>query len=132
MIKIELTDMEQSLLLVEEHIQALSPSLNPEQHYKAAFVCEEILTNLARHADFGNRKPDVFLKLERVEADRLVITFQDNAEPFDILAYPDLKMERNIEEAALGGLGIYLTKQYAKDIEYRYEKGYNILKILLS
>ncbi len=131
MITIDLADMEQSLLLVEQNLEALALDLDPKQHYKVAFVCEEMITNLARHADFGERKPDISLKLDTLEQETLLLTFKDNAQPFDLLDYPEPKIGGDLEETALGGLGIYLTKQYAKNIQYCYENNYNILKVLL-
>ena len=131
MITIDLADMQQSLLLVEESLETLAPNLDPKQLYKAAFVCEEILTNLARHADFENRTPDVSLKLNILEQKALLLTFRDNTKSFNLLDHPDPEIGGDIEETKLGGLGIYLTKQYAKEIQYCYEDDYNILKILL-
>ena len=131
MIKIDLTNMKESFLLVDRDLEALTPNLDPKQRFKATFVCEEILTNLARHASFENRTPDVSLKLDSLEQEALSLTFKDNAKSFNLLNYPDPKIGGDLEETELGGLGIYLTKQYAKDIQYCYENDYNILKILL-
>jgi len=131
MIKIDLTNMKESFLLVDRDLEALTPNLDPKQRFKATFVCEEILTNLARHASFENRTPDVSLKLDSLEQEALSLTFKDNAQSFNLLNYPDPKIGGELEETELGGLGIYLTKQYAKDIQYCYENDYNILKILL-
>ena len=131
MIPIDLAHMEQSLLLVEQNLEALAANLDPKQRYKATFVCEEMLTNLARHADFENRTPDVSLKLDTLEQKALRLTFKDNAKSFNLLNYPDPKIGGDIEETVLGGLGIYLTKQYAKNIQYCYENEFNILKIIL-
>ncbi|MCD6211526.1 MAG: ATP-binding protein [Sulfurovum sp.] len=131
MITIDLADMKQSLLLVERYLEELTPSLDPKQLYKATFVCEEILTNLQRHADFEKRKPDISLNLDTLEQETLLLTFKDNAESFNLLDYPDPKIGGDLEETELGGLGIYLTKQYAKNIQYCYENDYNILKVLL-
>jgi len=94
------------------------------------FEIEEMLTNLARHADFENRTPDVSLDLDSRE-EALLLTFKDNAESFNLLDHPDPKIGGELEEAELGGLGVYLTKQYAKEIQYGQENGYNILKIFL-
>ena len=52
MIKIDLTNMKESFLLVDRDLEALTPNLDPKQLFKATFVCEEILTNLQRHASF--------------------------------------------------------------------------------
>jgi serine/threonine-protein kinase RsbW/sigma-B regulation protein RsbU (phosphoserine phosphatase) len=131
MIPIDLAHMEQSLLLVEQNLESFVSNLDPEQHYKATFICEEILTNFARHANFENRTPNVSFKLDTLEQEALLLTFRDNAQPFDLLEYPDPKIGGDLEEAELGGLGIYLTKQYAKNIQYCYENEFNILKIIL-
>ena len=128
---IDLANMKLCLLLVEQDLKAFTPNLDPKQLYKAAFVCEEILTNLQRHADFEKRTPDVSLNLDSREQEELLLTFKDNAESFNLLDYPDPKIGGDLEETELGGLGIYLTKQYAKNIQYCYENDYNILKVLL-
>ena len=130
MIKIDLTNMKESFILVDRDLEELTPNLDPKQLFKATFVCEEILTNLARHASFKNRTPDVSLKLDSRE-EALSLTFKDNAQSFNLLNHPDPKIGGDLEETELGGLGIYLTKQYAKNIQYCYENDYNILKILL-
>ena len=131
MIKIDLENMKESLLLVDHNLETLAPNLDPKQLYKATFVCEEILTNLARHASFENRTPDVSLNFDTLEQEALLLTFKDNAKSFNLLEYPDPKIGGDLEETELGGLGIYLTKQYAKDIQYCHEDEFNILKVLL-
>ncbi len=131
MIMIDLSNLGKSLLLVEQQLERLLPDLDAEKHYKAAFVSEEILSNLARHAHFENRTPDVSLKLDTGEQETLLLTFKDNAKSFNLLDHPDPEIGGDIEETQLGGLGIYLTKQYATNIQYTYENGYNTLEILL-
>jgi anti-sigma regulatory factor (Ser/Thr protein kinase) len=131
MITIDLSDMQECFLLVEKNIEQLVPTLDSKQLYKATFICEEILTNLKRHADFEKRKPCVSLDLDSQEQEALMLTFKDNSKSFNLLNYPDPKIGGVLEEAELGGLGIYLTKQYAKSINYSYENDCNILKVLL-
>jgi anti-sigma regulatory factor (Ser/Thr protein kinase) len=131
MITIDLANMKQSFLLVEQDLEALTPNLDPKQLYKATFICEEILINLARHANFENKTPDISLNLDTIEQEALLLTFKDNAKSFNLLNYPDPKIGGDLEETELGGLGIYLTRQYAKNIQYCYKNDYNILKVLL-
>ena len=40
------------------------------------------------------------------------------------------KTPKNIEEAEIGGLGIYLTKELADELEYQYENDENHLIII--
>ena len=41
---------------------------------------------------------------------------------------PDVTLE--IEERQIGGLGIFLAKQYMEEMNYRYENGSNILTMI--
>lgn len=131
MIHIDLNAMAETLADIEQHLETLGEHISDEQRYKANFVCEEILTNLLRHADFDSREPDVNLALTVSETQALLLTFEDNSDPFNLLDFPDPEMDTALEEMSLGGLGIFLTKQYANELHYRYEHGYNILEVLL-
>jgi len=123
-IQIELNKIENSLAEIEKTLTHTEESLL----YKIMFISEEIITNIARHADFEGKTPLVTLSLE--EKNSLLI-FKDNAKKFNMLEYPDPDIDEDIEKRELGGLGIFLTKKYAKKIDYMYEKGYNILRIEL-
>ena len=131
MIVIELNDMEGTLVRIEKALEDFSETVEASQLYKANFVCEEILTNLLRHAKFNHNETEVTLSLQESQDKELLLTFKDNSEPFNLLDFPDPDLDKALEETELGGLGIFLTKQYAKKLEYRYENGYNILEVLL-
>ncbi|HEB69203.1 MAG TPA: ATP-binding protein [Desulfobulbus sp.] len=126
-IPVDLNRLKEVLNRIE---QELSP-LEPDVRFKILFTCEEILTNLVRHADFGNRLPEVTLALELADQQEVQLTCSDNGAPFDIRAFPDPQLDRRIEERRLGGLGIYLLKKYAKHIDYSSKQGCNILRITL-
>jgi len=123
-IQIQLDKVENSLVEIEKNLTDTDETLL----YKIMFIAEEIITNLARHADFEKKTPLVLLSLER---DNTLLTFKDNTKKFNMLEYPDPKIDADIESRELGGLGIFLTKKYAKKISYSYEDGFNILRISL-
>jgi len=102
-------------------------SLDEKTAYKVMFVSEEIITNIIRHADFGEKIPDIGFDMKLNSGASLV--FRDNAKKFDILAHQDPEIISDVKSRNLGGLGIYLTKKYAKNINYSYKDGYNILKV---
>ena len=131
MIEIDLDAMAETLAEIEQQLESLGTAISDEQRYKANFVCEEILTNLARHADFSHRDAKVTLDLNTSEAETLHLTFRDNSEPFNLLDFPDPELDTPLEEMSLGGLGIFLTKQYAKALDYRYEAPFNTLDVTL-
>ena len=126
-IPVDLNHLEETLGGLERQLDPLEPDLR----FKVLLVCEEILTNLARHADFGDRRPEVTLALDLAGQQAVHLTFRDNATPFDPGEFPDPELDAGIEKRRPGGLGIYLLKQYAGHIEYRREQGGNILRITL-
>lgn len=60
----------------------------------------------------------------------LTVKFIDNGIPFNPLLKEDPELPNTVEEAQIGGLGIFLTKELADDIDYQYINGENHLKII--
>lgn len=85
---------------------------------------DEIWSNIVRHSDAA----EAILRLRR-EADTLFLDFLDDGQPFDPLsaAQPDTSL--NAEERELGGLGLYMVRQMAASMHYRYAEGRNQLTI---
>ena len=131
MIQIDLKNMAETLIIIEQTLADFGDTLPQDTNYKAMFVCEEILTNLQRHAGFENRIPSVTLSLESIEEQGLQLIFKDNSQAFNLLDFPDPNINAGLKERDAGGLGIFLTKKYAKSLQYKYENTYNILKIVL-
>ena len=129
--QIDLKDMANTLAVIETKLNSFKNVLSDDKMYKANFICEEILTNLLRHADFEGREPHVTLSLDPSEANTLILLFKDNSKLFNLLTFPDPQMSLDIDEREVGGLGIFLTKKYAKVLEYHYKSGHNLLKIIL-
>jgi anti-sigma regulatory factor (Ser/Thr protein kinase) len=123
MISVDLNDMQTSL----SKVQQCTKTLEEREAYVVRFVADEILSNLKRHGDFSDKSADITLEIKRDDA--LMMIFKDNSKKFNILEHNDPDISADIDDRALGGLGIFLTKKYAKRIEYRYENGYNILEI---
>ena len=131
MITIDIEDMAASLSAAENELNTLNHTIDEEKKYKAAFICEEILTNLARHADFEGRYPEVTLSYDFEAPDSLIMYFKDNSKSFNLLEFSDPTLSDDLDNIEAGGLGIFLTKQYARTLQYKYEKNHNILKVVL-
>ena len=131
MMQINLTQMAEALATVEETLSAFGDTLAPDKNYKATFVCEEILTNLQRHADFEEKTPNVTLSLTLLKKDELQLIFKDNSKSFNLLNFPDPDINASLDNRETGGLGVFLTKKYAKTLQYSYENTYNILEVVL-
>lgn len=57
----------------------------------------------------------------------LTVTLKDAGKKFNPLEMPDPDVNLPLEEREIGGLGIFLCKQFMDEVEYRYEDGCNIL-----
>ncbi|MER2014226.1 MAG: ATP-binding protein, partial [Methanobrevibacter sp.] len=60
----------------------------------------------------------------------LTMEFIDNGFEFNPLLKEDPVLPDNLDEAQIGGLGIFLTKELADELEYHYENGENHLIII--
>ncbi|BAQ64634.1 SpoIIE family protein phosphatase [Geminocystis sp. NIES-3709] len=90
-------------------------------------IVEEILVNIINYGD--NEDPYVIDLEFEIRDKTLTIIFQDSGKPFNPLTEidpPDLSMDDEREE---GGLGFYLVKELAQEIDYIYRNGKNILTI---
>jgi anti-sigma regulatory factor (Ser/Thr protein kinase) len=98
--------------------------------YNAELVFEEIVSNVVRHGDAG--AIDVSLACEP-DADRIVLTFDDDGPPFDPLEQPLPGRPASIEEAPLGGLGLVLVRRASTSLRYeRTGEGKNRLTVALA
>jgi len=125
--KMQASELEETLLKIEEFIQGA----NETSKYKIMFICEELLTNLVRHADYEGKTPDITFSIEVKDNNAFELQCKDNAKAFDILEHKDPDLNADMDDREPGGLGIYLLKKYTKKMEYLYEKGFNILRMSL-
>lgn len=96
---------------------------------------EEIFVNIASYA-YAPFKGDATIYVEIVDDDSaIVITFVDEGREYNPLKKEDPDINASTEDRPIGGLGIYMTKQFVDDIKYEYKDMKNVLtikKVLLS
>lgn len=89
---------------------------------------EEIFTNIASYA-YGSEKGKIQVEYGVCPLDedwkKTVICFGDQGRPFDPFARDDPDLELPIEERPIGGLGIYMVKQFMDRATYQYVEGWN-------
>ncbi|EQB34394.1 hypothetical protein M947_10965 [Sulfurimonas hongkongensis] len=122
-----LNQLEDTLLKIEEYLEGADKKMK----FKVMFICEELLTNLVRHADFEDRTPLITLEIESDKKSGFVMEYRDNSKAFNLQDYKDPNIDAEIEERELGGLGIYLVKKYAPNLEYEQKDGLNVLRLSL-
>ena len=122
--KVEESTLQNLLLKIEN----LLNGINKEKRYKAMLVCDEIFTNQLKHGNFEDKIADIEFCLN-FKDDDIIMTFRDNAKPFNPLKNTQPNLETDLDETQLGGLGVFLVQQYTKTMEYTYKEKYNILKV---
>lgn len=87
-------------------------------------IVEEVFVNIVDYS-----KTDFIIVNAEFRKPILTIEFIDNGIEFNPLLKENPPLPDNIDEAQIGGLGIFLTKELADEIDYSYINGENYLKI---
>ena len=100
-------------------------SLPFELNMRIRLCVEEVVENVVNYAyDSGSGYMEVVTSLV---GGVWRIVFEDAGVPFNPLDKEDPDITLSAEDRPIGGLGIFLCKQMMDRVEYRYEKGCNIL-----
>lgn len=88
---------------------------------KIVLVCEEIFTNIVRHAGAKS------IQMSCVkEENRLILRFTDDGEPFDPLSS---KEAGNPYDLGGGGMGMAIIRQISGEMFYRTKENLNVLTV---
>ena len=88
-------------------------------------IIEEIFINIVNYSN-----SDFIIVNTDFKDSILTLEFIDNGIQFNPLLKEDPNMSDNIDDAQIGGLGIFLTKEMADEIDYHYINGENHLRII--
>lgn len=120
----DLGNLQRFIDFVEERVGVLG--LGVTRTMEIVLALEEALVNIFTHAYPGGKG---WVKVSCIPrgSDRLVIEIRDAGIPFNSLVHPEPDTSADIEERAVGGLGIFLMKKLMPDAEYRRENDMNVL-----
>ena len=92
---------------------------------------EEAAVNVMRYAYPEETKGEIRIKAIVIDG-KMIFEIRDNGKPFNptVAAQPDITL--SAEQRPIGGLGIYLIRQYMDVMSYRRENGSNILTLVKS
>ncbi len=96
-------------------------------------VVEELFTNTVTHGHGGGSDAQVRMVL-RAEPDRIELSYEDSAPPFDPLehvARSPVDSTSDVADRPVGQLGIALVVSMAERISYVHEDGCNRLRLVL-
>ena len=96
-----------------------------KENLQVDLILEEVFANIVQYSN--SKYIDVYADFEN---QTLTVEFVDNGIPFNPLLKEDPELPDNIDDAQIGGLGIFLTKEMADELDYQYINGENHLKIM--
>lgn len=91
-------------------------------------VTEELVVNVASYAYPDGADDYLDVDIIRDEG-HITLRFRDGGVPFNPLERESPDTSLPIEERPIGGLGIYLVRQFMDTVEYEYTNGENILTV---
>ena len=104
-------------------------NLTEDEVANIQLVLDEMVINVIRHGyeDLGDcNLHRISITLE-LTADRLTIQLKDTARAYDPRQAPPPRFDLPIEERGPGGLGVHIVKSIMDTMEYRRERGQNIV-----
>jgi anti-sigma regulatory factor (Ser/Thr protein kinase) len=90
--------------------------------HHVALAFDELLTNLGSHGNSADKPATVRVL---VEPDTVKAEVLDSGPAFDIRTTPDPDLSQNIEDRQVGGLGLFLIRQFTSEIGYDRRDGMN-------
>lgn len=91
---------------------------------KMQIAVDEIYSNIVYYSDAKSTTITVV-----DDGKKLIIRFMDDGNPYNPTTAKEPDITLSAEEREIGGLGIFMVKKMAADINYRYEDNNNILNV---
>ena len=89
---------------------------------------DELFTNVVSYGLESEPDQEVHFTIARRE-DEIEIVVSDGGQSFDPTQAPDPDLNLPLDDQPVGGLGIFLMRQYTDNIEYRRENEKNIVTL---
>ena len=96
-----------------------------KENFHVSLIAEEIFTNIVNYSNAESVKVN-----GSFENQVLTLEFIDDGIEFNPLKKEPPKTPNTIDDAKIGGLGIFLTKELSDELDYKYVNGKNYLKII--
>lgn len=107
------------------HLKEFIENILSEKNYQVDLIAEEIFVNIVMYS-----KTDYITFEAEYDNTTLTLEFIDNGIEFNPLLNEEHKQPKTVEEAEIGGLGIFLTKSIADKLYYQRINNENHLKII--
>jgi serine/threonine-protein kinase RsbW len=107
---------------------AASAEFTDAQAFSIQVCIEELMSNIVRHGEghsgshfswpSGSDHLTIAIAID-ADADRIMVTVEDNARPFDLGKAVAKKIDQPLDQLEPGGLGIHLVKSFSSTMEYQ-------------
>lgn len=120
--------IDENLSMVLDTVESLIEGLcNSEIKNEILISVDELFINVAHYA-YEGEEGEVSIVMELLEEKkRLRIIISDQGIPFNPLEKEDPDIDLSLEERKIGGLGIFMVKDYMDHLEYKFENKSNML-----
>lgn len=95
--------------------------------YSLKVVADEIYSNIVHYSE-----ADTAEVLFRNDDDTITLIFKDDGKPYNPLEAEEPDITAGIEERKIGGLGLFMVKKMAEQVQYEYIDGKNQMTVILS
>ena len=92
---------------------------------------EEALVNIINYAYRDREDGEVEITCGLDGEGRYIVEIRDSGVPFDVTAQSDPDLNPNIAERKIGGLGIFLIRKMADEMQYKREGEQNVLTLVI-
>ncbi len=121
-----------SLEALRQFVLAQARGLAPAVTQKIDLVIEELLLNIFDYAYPPGPPGAVEVACAPQAGGGFVLQVRDWGRPFDPLAGPGPDLDLDLEQRAVGGLGILLVREMSRSQQYRREGDSNVLEIVFA
>lgn len=113
----------ENLPLISDFInrQMLKHGLDEAKIFDVRVAVDEVCTNIIQYAYPQGQEGIIHITCV-MEGSHFVVIIEDNGQPFDPLQVSDPRVEGELEERELGGLGVYFMKQLIDELKYEYRE----------
>ena len=91
-------------------------------------VLDELFTNIVSYGFDDTLDHSIVISMA-YDGERMQITMTDDGHAFDINQADNPELDISPDQKDVGGLGIFLVRQYVDDISYKRDNGKNIIKL---
>ncbi len=91
-----------------------------------SMALDEIVTNIVSYGYDDSNEHTIEINI-KLDGDYVTLEIIDDSRQFNPLKIPEADTESDMDERAIGGLGLHLVKNLMDNIKYTYKNGKNCL-----